>query len=849
MTIAEASIAQHTPMMQQYLRIKNEYPSLLLFYRMGDFYELFFEDAKRAAHLLHLTLTHRGQSAGKAIPMAGVPHHAVDSYLAKLIQLGESVAICEQIGDSLTHKGPMERQVTRIITPGTVSDEALLVETQDNLLIAIFQKNSQRGLAILNLTGGSLSLQEITGEEALETELERLNPAEILIPEHTTLPFSRFNTRITTRPTMEFCSDLGERLLCEQFHCSDLKSFEVDKTPLALKASGSLLQYLKLTQRMHLAHLTQLRVEQSHERVILDAATLRHLEILKNPQGGVENTLISVLDHTKTPMGSRLLKRWILNPLRNQASLEERLNTIEEFMKHKFQQELQTTLEGIGDIERILTRIALKSARPRDLLKLREALALLPSLQEHLGDSKNPLLQQLHFSLTAQPDLLYELQQAIIHNPPLLIREGGVIAEGYDKELDELRSLHQHSNQFLLDLEAKEKEATKLSSLKVGYNKIHGYFIELSRHQAEQAPSYYIRRQTLKNAERFLTIELKEFEEKVLSANAKALAREKWLYDTLLETLIQSLQPLQTTAQALAELDVLLNLSERAHALNLTKPTFVNTSLLDIRKGRHLVIEQTQQEAFIPNDIFMNDSKKMFIITGPNMGGKSTYMRQTALIALLAYAGSFVPAEAATLGPLDRIFTRIGASDDLAQGRSTFMVEMTETANILHYATPQSLVLLDEIGRGTSTYDGLALAWACASHLAKKNGALTLFATHYFELTHLASELSFVENLHFDATEYGDDLIFLHQVKKGSANKSYGIQVAKLAGLPQAVITAAYEKLKRLELEPLPPPLTASSLPLEKHPVLLQLETLSLDEVSPKEALNLLYQLKERCTS
>lgn len=846
MTTIPSSIAQHTPMMQQYLGIKQQHPDTLLFYRMGDFYELFYDDAKHAARLLHLTLTQRGHSGGNAIPMAGVPYHALESYLAKLIRQGVSVAICEQIGDPATSKGPVERQVTRIITPGTVSDEALLIEHQDTLLMAITQQEEQYGLATLNMTAGSLLLQQVVGLDALYTELERLNPAEVLLAEGLTLTLPAKQLNLTYRPAWEFCQELGTRLLCEQLQCQDLNAFEIHRAPLALAASGSLMQYIHLTQRTRLLHLYKLQVEQEEDRVILDAATQRNLELIHNLRGGTEHTLISLLDHSATPMGSRLLKRWLLQPLRQLSCVRQRHEAIDDILQHHLSQAVHTLLKPVGDIERILARIALRSARPRDLLKLRDALTLLPTLQEQLASATTAPLQSLRQQLQEFPALSTTLQAALIDNPPALIRDGGVIAEGYDAELDELRHLSTHANQFLIDLENKERKQTGISTLKVGYNKIHGYFIEISRGQADNAPAHYIRRQTLKNAERYLTPELKQFEEKVLSAQSKALAREKLLYDQLLDIILKDLRALQQMAEALAQLDVFVTFAERAQTLQLVKPQFVMEPVLHITEGRHLVIEQVSKEAFVPNDLHLDAEQRMLIITGPNMGGKSTYMRQTALIALLAYTGCFVPATAVTIGPLDRIFTRIGAADDLAGGRSTFMVEMTEAANIMHYATQHSLVLLDEIGRGTSTYDGLALAWACATQLAQQQRALTLFATHYFELTQLPAHNPSIRNVHVDATDYQENLVFLHKVQPGPANKSYGLQVAKLAGLPAAVLAVAKHKLLALENEQSTTETSSSvTAPMPLHPALLMLENIEPDELSPKQAMDTLYALKQ----
>lgn len=784
---------KHTPMMQQYFRIKADYPEMLLFYRMGDFYELFHDDAVRGSALLNLTLTKRGASAGEPIAMAGVPYHAVDNYLAKLVKLGEPVAICEQVGDPATSKGPVERQVSRIITPGTVSDEALLQSDRDNVLVAIHQYKKKFGLATLEISSGRFCVLECDSINALHSELERLHPVEILIGESFSLNSPDTTARITTCPDLMFTEQRAMHVLTTQFKTQHLSGFGCDHLPLAICAAGCLLQYAQDTQRAPLPHIQHLTVEPQEETVLLDADTRRNLEITHNLRGGRENTLLSVLDQTKTAMGSRLLARWLNRPLRDVQTIQDRQQVLLVLRDHV--SDFQTTLSGIGDVERVLARIALKSAKPRDLIHLRQALQRLPVLAEQLAPFNARRLEDLKQSLQALPELQDTLTRAIIDNPPLLIRDGGVIATGYDEDLDELRALSEHASDFLVKLEQTERERTGIATLKVGFNRVHGYFIEMSRAQAAQAPDNYIRRQTLKNAERYITPELKTFEEKILTAKAKALAREKHLYDSLLEQLREQLTPLQNMAFALAELDVLLNLTERSITLNLVRPLLSASNIVHIEAGRHLVVEQLQSEPFIPNDVLLNDHRRLLMITGPNMGGKSTYMRQIALITLLAYTGSAVPAHFARIGPIDRIFTRIGANDDLAGGRSTFMVEMTETANILHNATAKSLVLLDEIGRGTSTYDGMALAWACAETLVDDIGAFTLFSTHYFELTELANTTPKTANVHVEAQEEGDHIVFLHTVKEGPANKSYGIQVAKLAGVPAKVIDKATEKL------------------------------------------------------
>lgn len=834
MTVTTENIAHHTPMMQQYLRIKKEFPETLLFYRMGDFYELFFADAKRAAQLLDITLTHRGSSAGEPIPMAGVPYHAVDGYLARLVKLGESIAICEQIGDPATSKGPVERKVTRIITPGTLTDEALLDEQRDNLLLAVFAEDDHYGLAYLDMGAGKINLLQVQDSALLLNEIERIHPAEILIDDTSSLePYLKQHPCVRKRANWEFEYKTAVKLLTTQFCVNDLAAFDCADTPLAICAAGALLSYAKDTQRNHLRHIQTLTKEQSAQYIQLDPNTRRNLEIDINLKGNNKNTLCQLLDKTATPMGSRLLKRYLHQPFRDQALLQKRVSTVQALFKQQRFVAVQEMLKPIGDIERIIARIGLSSARPRDLSKLQLALNQLPMIKQQLATIKDPLLQQVNETLQEFASLKELLLKAIIENPPMLIRDGGVIAPGFDAELDELRNLSENASEFLIELERKEKARTGLSTLKVGYNKIHGFFIELSRGQAENAPSDYMRRQTLKNAERFITPELKAFEEKALSAQARALQREKQLYDNLIETIAADIPALQVTFAAIAELDVFVNLAERADALNYQPPTFTQNKDLIIQAGRHPVIETSQSEPFVPNDLQFTTSQKTYIITGPNMGGKSTYMRQTALICLLAHIGSFVPAAKAIFPPIDRIFTRIGASDDIASGRSTFMVEMTETATILNYATEQSLVLIDEIGRGTSTYDGMSLAYATANYLANVIKAYTLFATHYFELTQLAEDNPTIINIHFDAVKHSDHIVFLHQAKPGHANQSYGIEVAKLAGICKPVLDTATRKLHALEMGD-----------HGDNQVLMKLKACDIAALTPDEALQLLLQLQ-----
>jgi DNA mismatch repair protein MutS len=847
---AEASPI-HTPMMQQYLSIKSDYPDMLVFYRMGDFYELFFDDARRAAALLDITLTARGKSAGNPIPMAGVPYHAAEGYLAKLVRKGESVAICEQVGDPATSKGPVERRVMRVVTPGTLTDEALLSESKDNLVAAVCVHRGRIGLAWLDLAGGRFRLTELKDADALAGELERLKPAEIVVDEEdASHPGFRDGVRVSRRPPWHFDLDSATRLLCKQFQTRDLSGFGCDDLPSGVAAAGALLQYVSDTQKTALPHLASITVEQPGDAVIMDGPTRRNLELEASLTGHHEQTLCGVMDRCQSPMGSRLLKRWIQRPLRNADVLRGRYQAVETLLLSRLIEALQKTLHGIGDVERILSRVALRSARPRDLRQLAVALSRIPDLRGLLGRDESPLLASLGKAIGNHGQERDMLRKAIIENPPMLIRDGGVIATGFDEELDELRAIADNADQYLLDLENREKARTGIANLKLGYNRVHGYYIEISRSQAGNAPADYIRRQTLKSAERYITPELKEFEDKVLSARERALSREKYLYESLLDSLAESLPALQATATGLAELDVLGSFAERAESLNLTKPELVAEPCIDISGGRHLVVEQVIDTPFVANDLAMDRQQKLLVITGPNMGGKSTYMRQAALIAILAHIGSFVPADRLRIGPIDRIFTRIGASDDIAGGRSTFMVEMTETATILNNATESSLVLMDEVGRGTSTFDGLSLAWAAAHHMGEKVQAFTLFATHYFELTALANEIPACRNVHLDATEHKGQLVFLHSVKAGPANQSYGLQVAALAGVPPAVIKRARRYLAALETHALtehPQSQLPFAAPVADEPDELAeaVDELDPDEMTPRQAMDAIYRLKK----
>jgi DNA mismatch repair protein MutS len=857
---AEMAASNHTPMMQQYLRIKGEHPDILLFYRMGDFYELFYEDARRAAALLNITLTARGQSAGAPIPMAGVPFHAVDSYLARLVRKGESVAICEQLGDPAASKGPVERQVVRIITPGTLTDAALLDERADTLLAAVARDGTHFGLAWLDLAAGRFTVLQAEGRAGLLAELERLKPAELLLADGgASEELARVGTVVRTRPPWHFELSSASRLLTDQLGTLDLKGFGADDLPLAIRAAGALLQYVRDTQKAALPHIRTLQVEERTDALLLDAVSRRNLELDASLTGNEDATLLAVLDSCVTGMGSRQLRRWLNRPLTSQPLLRGRYHAIGALLDGRRFGALREQLHDVGDVERILARVALRSARPRDLVQLRTSLAALPALRAALATLDSPLMQELHARCSEHAAVVTLLAAAIAAEPAALVRDGDVIAPGYDRELDELRRIATHTDEFLLELEKRERERTGLSGLKLGYNRVQGFFIEIARRDAANVPQDYVRRQTVKSAERFITEELKRFEDKVLGARDRALAREKQLYEELLTKLIETLGPLQMSAAALAELDALAALSERAAALEWVRPELTAEPRLEIAGGRHPVVERFVDAPFVPNDLLLDAGRRMLIITGPNMGGKSTYMRQAALIALLAHVGSYVPAERAVLGPLDRIFTRIGAADDLAGGRSTFMVEMTEAANILHNATARSLVLLDEIGRGTSTFDGLSLAWAMARDIATRVRAFTLFATHYFELTTLATEVEGCANVHLDATEHGDGIVFLHAVKDGPANRSYGLQVAQLAGVPVGVISAARRYLEHLESERERGRAAASGqAPAAQTELALfgaasraapdelraALRAIDPDELSPKAALAALYSLR-----
>jgi DNA mismatch repair protein MutS len=851
-------------MMQQYLRIKAQHPDVLLFYRMGDFYEMFYDDARRAAQLLDIALTQRGASAGAPIPMAGVPAVTLDGYLAKLVRKGESVAICEQRGDPAKTKGPMEREVVRIVTPGTLTDEALLDERRDTLLASVLESDGTYGLAWLDLSAGRFCVMQLSGFAALEAEVERLRPAEILLPDDAAAPLrqsSSFSVKPHLRAPWQFDLEAATRNLAEQFGTKDLAGFGCADKPLAIAAAGALLAYVKETQKSALPHLLSMSTEERDSALIMDPATRRNLELDSSLGGDADLTLAGVFDRTATPMGGRLLRRWLHRPVRDRQILRSRYAAVAVLIEDAQFTKIHDALRAVGDLERILARVALRSARPRDLTQIRGALGSLPQLLLPLRGLSSRLLRELADAVSDHRDEHALLCRAVVESPPHYLRDGGVIASGFDPELDELRLLGSDTESYMLDLERRERERTGLSSLKLGFNRVQGFFIEVNRSQADAVPTDYLRRQTVKSAERFITPELKSFEDKVLGARDRSLAREKSLYEGLLDSLSAKLGALQATSTALAQIDVLANFAERAVTLDCVQPQLVEEPMLRVDAGRHPVVERAGSEPFIPNDLRFDDSRRMLIITGPNMGGKSTYMRQTALIVILAHVGCFVPAKLAVLGPMDRIFTRIGASDDLAGGRSTFMLEMTETANILNNATDRSLVLMDEVGRGTSTFDGLSLAWACAAYIAKKIRAFTLFATHYFELTSLPAEIPGVANVHVEAMEHGDRLIFLHSVKEGPASQSYGLQVAALAGIPKSVTAQARRYLTELERERdalrsftspqgelalfAPSGAAAASSELPLSAALTELRAIDPDSLSPKAALDLVFRLRQ----
>ncbi len=864
-------LSNHTPMMQQYLKIKMQHPHSLMFYRMGDFYELFFDDAQKAAKILGITLTHRGKANGNPIPMAGVPYHAAEGYLARLVKKGETVVICEQLGE-VTGKGPVERGVVRIITPGTLTDDALLTAHQSSNLVSICIQQNQIGIALLDLSAGIFKVQQQEYKtEQLSIELSRLMPSEILIDENIIDPnivedIKRLlDCPITKRPNVDFNLNNAQKTLCDQLGVSTLSGFGIDHLPLAKAAAAALIHYAKETQKTALPHIRSIQLEQSSDFIALDPVTRRNLELIE-PLFEHGTSLFQLINDCKTAMGGRLLSRTLMQPLRDTAILDDRLDATTVLLKGYHEEPVRLVLKEIGDIERVLSRIALGSARPRDLVQLRQTCAQIPFLRHAIKPiisvQQSKLIQQLNDELGDFHGLHERLMSAIVENPPVLLRDGNVIAEGFDSELDELRKIRDHAGQFLIDLEIQERENTGISTLKIGYNRVSGYYIELTRAQAEQAPDHYIRRQTLKNAERYITPELKSFEDKVLSSESRALAREKMLFEMLLDELRADIGNLQMMSAAIAQIDMLANFAHQARLRSWNRPEFSPEIGLKIVAGRHPVVEELSKSVFTPNDTTLDFNHRMAIITGPNMGGKSTFMRQTALIALLAYCGSYVPAQASILGPIDRVFTRIGSADDLSTGKSTFMVEMTETSQILHHATNQSLVLMDEVGRGTSTYDGLSLAWACVLDLTKRIKCLCLFATHYFELTELSKETG-IDNYHVTAKELNGNLILLHKVQQGPASQSHGLQVAKLAGIPANVIKDAQNRLKILEkqqqktvassvqndLFAIEPEVEVIERVIEiekKSPALEYLHSIDVDNLTPRQALEQLYALKEK---
>ena len=846
--------AGHTPMMQQYLRIKAEFPDTLVFYRMGDFYELFFDDARKANRLLDITLTSRGTSAGEPVVMAGVPVHSVESYLAKLIKLGEAVAICEQVGDVATAKGPVERKVVRVVTPGTVTDSELLAEKSDALLLAVCRHGARYGLAWLALTRGELGLTECA-EAELDAWLGRLAPAEVLFDrEHSPAVLQQMHGAVTPQAAWQFDAALGRRKLCEQLQVASLAGFNAEAMHAAQAAAAALLAYAERTQGRALAHVRSLDVQLASDLLDLAPTTQRNLELTQTLRGEAAPTLLSLLDTCRTGMGSRTLRQWLLRPQRDRSVAQQRHDALADLMAGGLEP-LRDALRHISDVERITARIALRQVRPRELTGLRFTLRGLPALRALVPRDGASLIVALLDAMDPPPDILAMLEQAIADEPAVLLRDGGVIVTGYDADLDELRGISQNCDAFLLELEARERGRTGIPNLRVQYNKVHGFYIEVTQGQAAKVPLDYQRRQTLKNAERFITPELTTFEDTALSAQARALAREKMLFEALLDALQPHLDALAALARALAQLDSLAALAERAASLGWCRPQFVREPCIDIIGGRHPVVQarllETGSGNFMANDCRLDARHKMQVITGPNMGGKSTYMRQVALIVLLAAIGSFVPADECRLGPIDAIHTRIGAADDLANAQSTFMLEMTEAAAILHHATEHSLVLMDEIGRGTSTFDGLALAGAIASHLHERCRAFTLFATHYFELTEFPAKHARALNVHVSAAESGEQIVFLHEIQPGPASRSYGVQVARLAGMPASLVRQARATLEALEAQRIqgqaqidlfaaPPPV------IETAPSALEqaVAVLNPDMLAPREALDALYRLK-----
>jgi len=839
-------------MMKQYLAIKKEYPDTILFYQMGDFYEMFFEDAQKTSKLLDITLTSRSQSGGSEVPMAGIPVHSVEQYLERLLSLNLSVAICDQVGDPANAKGgPVERKVVRVVTPGTLIEEILLNDRHENITASVYELNGRYGIATLEISSGRFVGYEVSSRELLLSSIRRINPAEMIVSDNQN-PLED-DTAARQVPSWYFDSSRAENVLCELFETKFLDAFDCPEFPVATRAAGALIVYIQDLHGNQLPHVNGIEFKRQSSFINMDEVTRKNLEIEVGHDGTSQNSLVRIFDDCRTAMGARMLRRWFNAPITDRAELVARHDAIDWLLETPQLDKIRTLLKSIADIERILARVSLKTARPRDLLGLRDSLETLPEINPLIEHCPASLIQSLQGSLAPQHEVHGLLRSAIKDDPPNIIRDGGVLRDDYDQELGELRRLQQESGDRLLEMEVHERKSTRISNLRIRYNRVHGYYIEIPRSQQGSVPEHYIRRQTIKNAERFVTEELKEFEERILGAKGKALIREKYLYAQILETLQPHIRAIMQCARALACLDLLGNFAAKARTLGLCRPELVDRSSIEIIDGRHPVVEQTLiQRDFISNTTLLDENTRMQLITGPNMGGKSTYMRQVAIIALLAYTGCYVPASSARIGFIDRIFTRIGASDDLAGGRSTFMVEMTEMAGILRNASQNSLVVVDEIGRGTSTFDGLALAWACARELAMKVKSLTLFSTHYFELTVLEDELPCLVNVHLDAVEHGENIVFMYKVKLGSASKSYGLQVARLAGIPDHVIAASSFKLssmERMQVEeddrPCGPNADKPVLIPEVLEVISIIKSLDVDNLTPREALDKIYELRK----
>lgn len=849
--LSSSETSAHTPMMKQYLAIKSQYPDKFLFYQMGDFYELFYQDAEKISKLLDITLTSRGQSGGSEIPMAGIPIHSVDQYLERLIGMNLSVAICNQIGDPAKSKGPVERKVVRIVTPGTLIEENLLDDRQENLTASVFVSNNQFGIATMEISSGRFLGYEVDNVAALLDTIRLINPAEIIASDNQK-PLED-DTTVHQVPSWYFDSARVENVLCELFETKFLDAFDCSEFPVATRAAGALVLYIQDLHGQALTHVNGIEYKQLSSFLNMDEVTRKNLEIEIGHDGSSQNSLVRIFDDCLTSMGARMLRRWFNAPITDRTELVARHDAVDWLTDAQLVEGLQHLLKPVVDMERILSRISMKTARPRDLIGLRNSLEILPELHDLVNNSSTPLIDSLQADLTPRQNIYEMLKAAIRDDPPNIIRDGGVLRDEYDQELGELRRIQKASGELLLQMEAEQQRATGIAHLRIRYNRVHGYYIEIPRSQQNSVPENYVRRQTVKNAERYVTEELKEFEDKMLGAKGKALLREKYLYDQILENLKPHIAEIMRCARALACLDLLVNFAHKAQELNLCRPELDNHSIIEIIDGRHPVVEQTiPGKQFIGNSTLLDESTRMQLITGPNMGGKSTYMRQIAIIALLAHTGCFVPAHSARIGFIDRIFTRIGAADDLAGGRSTFMVEMTEMASILRNASQNSLVIVDEIGRGTSTFDGLALAWSCARDLAMRIRSLTLFSTHYFELTELESELPELANVHLDAVEHGDSIVFMYKVKQGSASKSYGLQVARLAGIPDHVIASSRKKLTNMEEHSVQVDNqqqehsdAGPSLNTEEQRVLSRIQSIDADNLSPRQALDILYELSK----